>query len=360
MISKRSGVALPTVILLLLCMTAAVMGAFARAGAEVRTVDNQRAQTAAFAVAQAGLHRYLARGRTQPADTTITVPGGKARVRVSVARATATSDTVMYLIRSDGVVAGGVQLPEGRRTVAEYAYYVRGTMNVNAAWTAFGPLNKAGSSGMITGQDACSFQKITGVRSPADMFTYSGDTLIVPLGGGPALDERGTLGELAAEVKIDWPSIANPGASTLSFDIVICYPGTKGYDARWGPCSSWPAATSWNEGEYWPTILVNGSSALPERGRGMLVVTGDLDLGGGDRWDGVLLVGNRLVDNGAGTVSGAVFSGMNALSGATVDPSDANGTKSYRYDSCAVTKAAAQQSRFLPMSNAWVDNMATW
>jgi len=72
------------------------------------------------------------------------------------------------------------------------------------------------------------------------------------------------------------------------------------------------------------------------------------------------MVGNRLVDNGSGKVSGAVFSGMNALSGAAVDASDANGTKEYRYDSCAIAKAAARQSRFLPMSNAWVDNMATW
>jgi len=358
-VPTRGGFALPTVMLLLLCMTLGVVTAFARVSGEARVVDNLRAETAAFAIAEAGLQRYLARGLTTPADTTMVLPGGTARVRTSLVRTIATSDTALYLVRSDGVVAGGAKIPQGRRTVAQYAYHIRARVRVKATWTSMGGLNKAGSSGVISGADACTNDSVAGAYVPNDSYTYSGGEG-TPLKGAPALLEAGTVAEQATDIKIDWSGITNPAMTAGHIDVVVCYPGTPGYDGRWGPCSAFPTKSAFNNNDYWPTILINGSSTLPRNGQGMLIVTGNLTLGGNDNWRGIVMVGNQITDNGSGKISGAVFTGMNALTGATVDASNANGTKDYTFNSCMVARAATRQSQFQQIPNAWLDNWATW
>jgi len=96
-------------------------------------------------------------------------------------------------------------------------------------------------------------------------------------------------------------------------------------------------------------------------------VLGDLTIGGGQTWDGIILVGGRIVDNGNGAISGAVVTGLNILkdcpngsgSRCTVaESSRANGTKAYRYDSCKISRATSGLARLKGVSNAWVDNWA--
>jgi hypothetical protein len=358
---SRPGFALPTAILLLLCMTAGVVCAFARVSAEVRVVDNLRGETAAFAAAEAGLQRYLANGRNTPADTTIVLSSGSARVRATLVRAaTSDRDTALYVIRSDGVVAGGAATPKGRRTVAQYAQHIRGRMELNAMWTSLGGLNKSGSSGTISGADACSQDSIAGVGVPDGMYSQSGDGPRGPLEGDPPLEQLGSAAASANQVKIDWPAVTNATAPGIRADVIVCYPGTDGYDNRRGPCGAWPGQAAWENDDYWPVILINGSTTLPSHGRGLLIVTGDLRLNGGDNWSGILMIGDQLVDNGAGSVSGAVLSGLNVLNGTPVEPSNARGTKQYQYDSCAIARATDGQSRFVQIPNAWVDNWAAW
>src|ERR671922_1450927 len=140
---QRQGYALPVTVLAIGFITAGVVAAFSRTTAEVRIVDNQNAQTTAFAVAQAGLERYLARGRILPVDTTMTLPGGTARVRLTLMRPAATKmDTAIYLIRSEAATAGGSGIPQGRRIVAQFAYRLRGRMQVLSAWTSLSGLLK--------------------------------------------------------------------------------------------------------------------------------------------------------------------------------------------------------------------------
>jgi hypothetical protein len=363
--STRSGFALPTAILLLLCMTAGVTAALARVRGETVIVDNGRAQTAAFAVAQGGLELFMARGRATPTDTTLTMPGGTARIRLTAMQTIA--DTTLYLIRSDGVVAGGVGRPEGRRTVGQYAYHVRARLKATATWTSFGGLTKEGLAGYINGFDACAIDTIAAVAVPTGTYEYNGgmlgNRLYGPEGptfGAPRVDDMGSTAEMATHLNIDWAAMTNPVSPAALTDIIVCYPGTTGYNPQWGPCGKWPAKETFADQEYWPSILINGSAMLPTSGQGTLLVTGNLTLLGGQSWDGILMVGNVLTDNGTGRVGGVVFSGLNALKGEPVDRSFANGTKNYQYNSCSVAKAAARQSRFHPVPNAWVDNWATW
>jgi hypothetical protein len=359
----QGGFALPMAILLLLCMTAAVTASFSRTSAEVRAVDNQRVQTAAYALAEAGLQRYIAHGQITPADTTMVLPGGTARVRVSLVRSGAVTDTPMYVIRSDGVVAGGgASMPEGRRTVAQYGYWIRARIEVPGMWNSLSGLHKDGMSGTISGIDQCSSDTIAGVAVPDA--GYSGtdlDDLASTLLGSPGLQYMGTADEFANELKIDWAGMINPELSAGRTDVIVCFPGTAGYDSRWGPCSDWPSRDDWSNEDYWPSVLINGSATLPSSGRGLLMATGNLRLNGGKDWDGLILVGQQLTDVGNGRVNGAVITGMDVLDGQTgLAPARAAGTKEYLYDSCAVMKAAQTQSQWLQVTNAWVDNWTSW
>jgi hypothetical protein len=170
----------------------------------------------------------------------------------------------------------------------------------------------------------------------------------------------GTQAQMATQIKIDWAGITAPSNPSITPDVIVCRPGTPGYDPAWGPCGAWPAAFPVG---YWPTIIVNGSlnPNLPSDGRGTLIITGDLELGGGDMWEGILMVGGAITDNGSGNIDGAVVSGLNVLKGMAVNQSSvANGVKDYTYDSCAVANALANQSKLVGQQNAWVDNWSSW
>jgi hypothetical protein len=364
--SDRPGFVLPLAVLLIGFMTAGVVAAFARTTSEVRVVDNERMQTQAFALAQAGLERYLSRGKVTPLDTTMTLTGGSARVRVTLMKKALTvSDTAIYLVRSDGLTKFGANgIPAGQRTVAMFAYRLRGRMQVMSAWTSLSGLVKHGVSGGISGVDHCNpADTIPGVMVPTGTFRMTGGSLDQVIDGDPRLVEAGTQANLASQVKVDWPNIANPTAPALAVDYVVCMPGTTGYDNRWGPCTSWPSVSNWPDKDFWPTIVINGTlTSIPNNfGRGTLIVTGDLNLGMGDKFEGIILVGNRIDDSGSGEIRGAVLTGLNVLFGQTVgESSKADGTKDYLYDSCAVENAASNHMRLAQMPSSWADNWATW
>jgi hypothetical protein len=363
--STRPGFALPVAVLVIGFVTAGVVAAFSRTASEVRTVDNWNSQTTAFAVAQAGLERYVARGRVTPADTTMKLTGGSARVRATLMRpAIGANDTSIFLIRSEATTAGGVGIPPGRRTVAQFAYRLRGRMQVMSAWTSLSGVHKNGVAGDISGHNYCGTDTIPGMMVPTGTFTMSGGSMDQVLSGDPPLVEAGSQADLAGQMKIDWASIANPTAPALSADYIMCVPGSVGYDSRWGPCTGWPANPDWqNNPGFWPTIIINGTlNSIPNNyGRGTLIVLGDLNLGMGDKFEGIVLVGNRIDDSGSGEIRGAVVTGLDAMLGKYVQQSSkADGTKDYLYDSCAVQRAADNHMRLVQIPSSWVDNWHTW
>jgi hypothetical protein len=364
--SRREGFALPMAVLAISFITAGLMAAFVRAGSETREVDNQQEQQVAFAVANAGLERYIAEGRFRSADTlggqTYTFPQGTAVVHVFVMREKLTpQDTTLYVIRSIGTASRGrvsTGRPPATRTVAQLAYRPSGTMQVMSAWTALSGLRKTGVAGDITGNDACTGASLPGVALPTGTFTGQDEAI----SGSPPIQEMGTQAEMASQIKIDWLGITNPAAPAISPTHIICQPGTTGYDSNWTPCGSWPTAADFQDPGFWPVIVVNGSKkGLPENGRGTIIATGDFELDGGDSWDGIVLVGGAMRDNGTGAVAGAVVAGLNVLKGWSVEESSrAFGTKSYTYDSCKVTEAASSLARMTPIDNAWSDNWSAW
>ena len=351
----RRGVALPMALFVVVVLTILLAAGFATLSSERRVHANDEAALDAFTLAETGLELFIAKrdsfGFTAapPAwseSTRASLGGGYADVILKRIR----YDTLMgrygYVVRSHGVstVAALSGTPQAERTVAEYAVWQAGSMNVLAGWTSLSGLHKNGSSVMGSGADQCGKQPaVAGVAVPGNPgYTQNGGQL-APQGNPPVDTVAPTPAQMSDSVKIDWAGLA--GGTAVTPDITI-------------PPGSWPSFTNPN---YWPTILVQGNFALPGDGQGTLIVTGSLTISGNITWNGVLLVGDNLTSNGNNAVNGATVTGLNVKLGATLPPNDiGNGTKSFNYNSCNVAKAMAGMGQLVGYSNAWIDNWPTY
>lgn len=352
---SERGVALPMVLLVVVVLTILLAAGFAGLSSERRVHANDEAALDAFALAETGLELFLAKrdsfGFTAapPAvteSTRIVLPGGYADVVLTPMRVDAAAKRYGYVVRSHGVSTAMALTgtPQAERTVAEYAAWRQGTMNVLAGWTSLSGLHKNGSSQMGSGTDQCGqAPAVAGVAVPTNPgYTQNGGTL-APDGTPPVRNVAPTPQQMSDSVSVDWAGITN--GTALTPDVVI-------------PPGSWP---SFSNPDYWPTIVVNGSWTLPGDGRGTLIVTGSLTMNGAVTWNGVLLVGGNLTSNGNNAVNGAAVTGLNVKLGQTLPQGDVgNGTKQFNYNSCNVANALAKMSQLVGYSNAWVDNWPTY
>jgi hypothetical protein len=227
------------------------------------------------------------------------------------------------------------------------------TMNVLGAWTSLTGIVKNGT-GKISGVDQCgSGINVAGISVPQ----YSGKADLSVSGnfvptGSPPYDTTRTFAQESSATRIDWAGLKS--GTVVPADIII------------GMGTFPSAATFAADTNYWPVIHVTngGGSAyvLPNQGRGMLIVDGNLTINGSNQWYGVILVGGQLTSNGNNVSQGATLSGLNTLTGttalaSTADDAIANGTKSYVYDSCSVAKATSAFARYTMMPNTWMDNL---
>ena len=369
---SRRGFALPMAIFVIAILTVTVAASFLAAGTERRIVDSQEAQARAYNVAQAGLERYLADRSTlfpgyngepvvatgELSDATQRahpVPVGNSTASVSIYKIRASSGTpgtaayipAMYAIQSEGTDATGRLTGTGsaRRTVGQLVQYVQGNLGVLAGWTSLSGLRKAGSSGTLSGTDNCGqAAAVAGIAVPNGGFSGNDQAI----SGNPAINYLGTQAETNAKVKINWPAIKNQNAIPADF------------------VDRWPTSAQYDVATFWPVIHWTGDRTidLPKihnSQRGMLIVDGDLTIGGSVTWDGIILVGGNITSNGNNTVYGAVVTGLDEKLGEDVVSSDAgNGTKIYQYDSCNVTQATAAMGTLRPMVNTWTDNWKSY
>lgn len=170
--------------------------------------------------------------------------------------------------------------------------------------------------------------------------------------GTPPVDTSSSFTTLKNNSQIDWNGIINGGA--IVPDITI-------------PGGSFPSAATFDaDTNYWPVIRIKTNNySLPNKGRGIIIADSNFTISGSNMWSGIVLVGGMLTSNGNNTTYGATLSGLNFLIGGTpspsnVDDSDANGQKTYVYDSCAVSKASSKMRKYIPIPNSWMDNLASW
>lgn len=357
---NRSGFAMPMVILVIGFLTAGVLAAFARTGSEFQLVDNHRLQTDAFAVAEAGLQEFIATGRVNVTTRTYSYSNGTAVVTATQMRPVVGAADAIWLIQSVGSVPAG-NGPPATRTVAQFATLPRSGMKVTSALTSYSGVDKSGSSGSFNGSDACGVEAtLPGSQIPSGGF-WDGQSDMAT--GNPPIDSTKTQAQLIAESPIDWASITNAASPAITPDIVICGTGSTG---AYGACGSWP---SFADTSYFPVILIDGNTDIRKQdlvpnglGRGTVIATGNVTFGGNASWEGIMLVGGILRDNGSGGSLGATVAGLNLLTGGSVGgfTADMNGTKNYRFDSCNVAQASSNFVRLAPITNAWVDNWTSW
>ena len=348
----RRGATLPLTILVIAILGVAAAITFSRLSSERRISSDGQAQVDAFVVAQAGLSAYMAGRNGKPTvisqDTTFTtLPGGTAEVSMRMLReSTTTLLPAVYVITSRGTATGtrryDLRTPPAERTVATYALWTPAPFDLDAAYTSLSGINKTGGAGEFDGTDVCGAKPaIPGAAVPTG--TYSGDPNVIngnpdnaplPLGtGGPA-------GSAKDQVAIDWAGIL--AGTVLPADFV--YP-------------AWPDATQMLK---WPVVRVNGDLTLPNDGNGILIVTGNLTINGSRSWQGVVLVGGTVTSNGSNAIRGAVVSGLNVKTGSVVPPSQANGNKHFRYDSCALARALGHVGSLQRVRNGWTDTWSSY
>src|SRR6476659_9952719 len=119
--NSERGASLILVLLLVIVLSVTVAAGFARIGAERRTNSSQRAQTAAFAIAQGGVEQFLANTTTLPgtfpSTTNYTLPGGTAAVTLYRVKDDAIAESRVYAVMSVGRNSAGSR-PDNRTAVS--------------------------------------------------------------------------------------------------------------------------------------------------------------------------------------------------------------------------------------------------
>jgi hypothetical protein len=395
---ERRGFALPMAILVIAFLTVTISAAYTATSSELTTNMAQRGESKAYMVAQAGLENFMARrnengfcpmctvvGAVAPPlatyeSTTVALPGGYAQVVAQRIRVASDKRPAIYLLRARGVdtsskalsgstIVNGVNVARAERTVAQLVYWNVNQVNVLSGWTSTSGLDKNGSSGTISGVDACGKKpSVAGVAMPdGDYGTNGGFTP----SGNPPVQYLGTQAQTNAAVKIDWNGVIN--GNRIQAD----YTFATGAVAA----STW-ASIDWGTGGAlkYPVIRVNDNFTMPDMGgQGTLIVMGNLTISGNNLWKGILLVGGTMTSNGNGTMTGATMSGLNTMFDAdqlnkakalaplanppltnTPNMATANGTKTFQYDSCEVARAAGGLASYSVYPNAWMDNFVTY
>jgi hypothetical protein len=347
--SLRNGFALPMVIVVMFALVSALAGGFALLSTERASDDaTVQGQTAA-ALAETGLQQGLSNrvGLGLPAlpvgggdSVRVTVDGGYYDVITTELRPMV-SDVIpgIYVVRARGVRTFSGVANAGNSVAMVSAFGIRKqvSLTVQSAMTGINGIKKAGSSGLISGHDVCGVKaSLPGVAVPEDPGIDGTGQWEASLDGSSKWTHIGATEEDASEsVPIDWDAIVNGGSISADFRV---------------PAVAFPSSTWFTDNPTaYPTIIVtNGPDpstewSLPNFGRGLLIIFGNLDLGGNMAgWDGLILVGGRLTSNGANEVQGGVITGLNVKLGLSVENNDVNelnGTKKFLYNSCKVASA---------------------
>jgi len=207
-------------------------------------------------------------------------------------------------------------------------------------WDLYAPLvsmngsHKNGNAGIMEGHARCPLgEAVAGIIAPDSSVSESGHGTVEPgdsldwLNGDPPLvyDSQENLIDLLGFD--EWPDVRD--------NIVV--------DAETPNKKAWPT-DELAQGDWMSIRLTDSHFQLRSghSGQGILIVPGDLDVGGGFTWDGLLLVGGGITVNGDITIHGSILAGLNAIDGTLDDstPIDVgNGTVHIQYDLCVVMES---------------------
>lgn len=371
-LTNHRGFALPVVLLAMFLLTGAMAAGFVIVRGERAADDATLQQDAAAALAETGLQQGLnnraglglaALPGATPDSARLVLSGGYVDVVTTRLRAPAGTTPGIYFVRTRGVrtQSGVSNAGNAVATASTFATFAVANMTVQSAMTGINGINKAGSSGLISGVDVCAAKAtLPGVAVPTNPGLTGSGQYMNSIEGNPKVTNIGATKEDAADaVPVDWEAIVEDNALAAQFDLPANGTGF--------PNGTWFT----NNPNAWPIIIVrNGPSpatefTLPNSGRGMLVVFGDLRLNGNTAgWNGIILVGGRLRSNGSNEVQGATITGLNVKLGYNVadnDVNELNGTKQYKYNSCHVSNALTNSGGALRLvQSSWANSFPTY
>jgi hypothetical protein len=238
----------------------------------------------------------------------------------------------------------GVAISDPTRTIAQFAHWERGSIDMSAAFTAANGLETGSTgSGEFRGVDqaspsSCREPDITAIRvsnSSPEPIPHT------TTGSSPKIDASGSPSDVANATGIDW-------AATIGGGVVPDYTTIKTWDASY------------------PVMLVTGDVTFNVNSTwcyGTLIVTGDLTITGTRlQWYGVVLVGGKIeFDNTDARFDGIVISGLNRqFSGSPGKGELGDDYVDIDFDSNYVRRAMRSFAGFVPIANAWADNWATY
>lgn len=208
----------------------------------------------------------------------------------------------------------------------EMVVYSAGALSSSpAAIYSKGDVTGNGSSLTVTGTDACGVESSKGA-------IYTMDPATTNLNGNPNITGGTSHGSTSTNI-VDYINTLKGGATTtLTEDInSATYGSTTNYVTVYSNTSS-PAN---NQGLKLQNVT----------GYGILIVTGDLELGGGFQWNGIIMATGSVTLNGGGggiNIQGLIFTGTSTLTDITI-----NGGNVIGYDSCKVKNALGSSVRMV-------------
>ncbi|MBI4543186.1 MAG: hypothetical protein HY705_09160 [Gemmatimonadetes bacterium] len=348
---RTRGFVLPTTLLVTTLLTVMLTAAFILVSAEYRTTDNSLAASRALSLAQAGLQSYFAQDRNLTGSTTYdsvryAYSTGYADVVAQRLHPAAGLALALWVARSSGYDTVRVQPGQtnGKRVVAQLAQLNPGTIPARASLVApNGVQMSASGSNPISGKDygGCSPKADTaGLTVPVG--GYGGSSGSQPA-GNPGLEQIGTATTVIDSTRIDW-------ASLLAGNF------TPDYLSSGATFST--ALTGFPTGLHTGDVTITTTS-----GRGLLVVTGDVTLASGMRWDGIIIAGGRITATSSSfRVYGMIISGLNLSLGQNVlfNQVRRGGGRDIRWASCNAGPTVTALSALVPVRNGWVDTWTTY
>lgn len=346
---NEHGSALPITIFIVTVLTIMVTASFTQTRNELQLAGGSTDVVSAFTVAQSGVESYIGMDHlVRPPDgdsMRVNVAGGYADVVAHVMRNDTLNGNWTYVIRSTGHVidAPAGPEPQGVHTVARFAHWQWGEPSKAAAWSSIAAFLVSSSlppgvvpDTYVSGVDACGQEPtIPGVRARSIP-----DTTGVTTVGNPPTIEHGSSAPVSLLTGIDWAAALTSGIEPDSDSLI-------------------PSDTTFK------TYRIAGNLTAPTfRGTGLLIVNGYLHtVGSHFVWDGVVLVGSRLLANAndSTVVRGMLVTGLNWQTGAPYDDMIVEGDPiDVRYDSCHIKRALSSVRGFVSLRNGWLDHWSTY
>jgi hypothetical protein len=333
--SDERGFVLSIVIFAVAALSIAGTALFLVVQSEGAMADSGADSSNAFHLANAGLGRYMGESFGLP-DDSVDYEMGDGTVTVTAKRVATLSPTEdVYLITAEAEIADR-RHPAlvSRRRVHQFATLRRQPFQVVAAVVVASADVSARNVTLDGNDQAGSSECATGGTTVAGLGALGAvDASSSSISGSPDVLTHSYAAMMNA-MDLDWGTVVDP-ATPFDFEV---------------PDESWPGFGLLAPDEY-PTIRVDGNLRARswQSGRGLLVVTGELDFDNDFEWEGVILAGSLARNaNGRVVIEGALMTGF-AGQAARADLKNAN----IRFNSCNVLSAAEGIAMFSPMSNTW-------